>query len=295
MRIIITITVFCLTPFLIFSQNNLQIFQGSFDSALIQAKFQNKNIFFITKSESCPVFEKFRIEIDSDSNTFNFLNNEFIIYEWDMDHTSKSDYKRLKKYYHSWRAFPQIYFLTEKESVIAEFCYSIKVKHENQLELWKDYKNTEKEFGKLKKLSKKDSISYEKLWNYISYRDMIYSSFGDIQINKRVSWYFDGIDTVNYALKKNWILFKRHVNLNALGTNPELFDFVARNKITFQEENGEKEVEDYLFNIYYSNLLGSKEKKIDKMATKYPYNTIEEAQEAIQTYKRNKITQNLFN
>lgn len=295
MKVLITSLIFLLTSLSLLAQNNLQLFEGSFDSALIQASIQNKNIFFITRSESCPVFREFRTTIENDKNTYDFLNREFIIFEYDMDHTNKTDYRKLKKYYHSWRGFPQIYFLTENEDVIAEFGYSIIIKHEDQLELWKDYKNTEKEWGELNKLSKKDSISYENLWKYMAYRDMIYSPFGDMQINKRVSWYFNGLDTIDYSLKKHWILFKRHVNLNDLGTNPELFDFVARNKSAFQEENGDKEVVDYLFDIYYSNLPGRKEKKIDKMANKYPYNTIVEAQDAIQIFRRNKIIQNLFN
>jgi hypothetical protein len=294
MKFILTVTFYLLTCSLVFSQSNFHIFKGTFDSCIIHAKNQNRNIFFITRSESCHVFDKFRTAIEADTNTINFLNTEFVVYEWDMDNTNDSQYKRLKKYYHSWRGFPQIYCLTNEESVIAEFVYSTKILHEDHLKIWKNYKNTINDWKKIKNKSKSKSFSYDELWEYIIYREMIYNVFGEIQINKRVSSYFEGIDTVLYPLRKHWILFKRHINLNDLGTNPELFDYVARNKVEFEKENDPKEVSDYLYNIYYSNLLGKKEKRIEKMSKKYPYNTIDEAKKAILNYKRNLIIQNIF-
>ena len=278
----------------LWSQNNLQIFDADFDSALIQAKIQNKNIFFITKSLSCPNYDIFEKNINKDAETIDFLNEEFIIFIYDMDHSTKEQDKRLKSYYSSWRGFPQLYIVNVQEKVMSSLDYSNYLAHKSQLEVWKDYKNIETNWKLLKKRSKRDGFTYDQLIEYIQYRELIYSSFRDIQMNKRVAWYLNGINTEDRFERKNWLLFKQFVHLNHLGSDEDLFDFVAQNKIAFQKINGQEEVAEYLINDYYLNVKYKKEKKVNKMAQQYPYNTIEEAKEALRLYHLSKQTQAVF-
>lgn len=296
MKFIVTALIFLLTSS-IFSQNNLQIFEGSFDSALIQAKIQNRNIFFITRSESCHVFKKFRTKIENDSNSYKFLNDEFIIFEYDMDHSNKAKDKRLKKYYHSWRGFPQIYFLDTNEKIITEIVYALKINQDEHLTIWKEYNsfnNTWKSIKKEKRKRKHDNdLDYDFTYKYILYRQIKNNSFEYLQIQNILTHYLSNIDTSELVMEHNWELIQKYGTLFSL--NPKLIDIIARNEQAFKKNIGDSIVSEYLKDKYYCNLSGRKEKKIDKMATKYPYNTIEEAIEAIRIYKRNKVVQNIFN
>jgi len=292
-----TTLVFLLTSIVIFSQNNLQIFEGCFDSALIKANIQNKNIFFITRSESCPVFGKFRTTIENDKNTYDFLNSEFIVFEYDLDHTSKTDFKRLKKYYHSWRGFPQIYIINKNENIITEILYPLNISQDEQLIAWKEYKTLNNKWKSIKTEKRKrkhnNDIDYDFIYKYVLYRQIIYNSFDCFQIQKILTYYLSNIDTSELVKEQNWELIEKYGT--AFSLNHKLIDIIATNKQSFQKNIGDSIISEYLQDKYYSNLLGRKEKKIDKMAKKYPYNTVVEAQEAIQMYKRNKVTQNLFN
>ena len=139
--IIVILILFYLTGF---SNPKLNIFHDSFDQAIDSAKTLNKDIFFITRSLSCPVFEKFETRIDRSEETIEFLNSNFIIFEYDMDNASQIEKKRLKNYYHSWRGFPQLYFIDKNEKLISDMIYSLNFSQQAQLTLWKNYKKGEK-------------------------------------------------------------------------------------------------------------------------------------------------------
>ncbi len=77
-----------------------------------------------------------------------------------------------------------------------------------------------------------------------------------------------------------------------LGLDKNLFDFVAKNRKSFQIENGEQEVSDYLLQNYQNDIRWRKPENVKKLADKYPYNTIPEAQKAIELYWASKNIQN---
>ncbi len=117
------------------SQENIHYYSGSFDAALVDAKKNNKDIFFITKSESCHVFDVFTNNINQDLETVKFLNNNFIVFEFNLNKASENEIKRLKKYHHSWRGFPQIYFIDANEELISDIVYTLDYDHIENLNI----------------------------------------------------------------------------------------------------------------------------------------------------------------
>ena len=130
----ILISLFLITSFSNFSQNQLHYFKGSFDQALDAAKTQNKDIFFITRSKSCPVFDVFNEEINADEETISYLNEHLIVFEFDMDKASENEIKSLKNYYNSWKGYPQLYFIDKNENLISDITYSLSYNQKQQLE-----------------------------------------------------------------------------------------------------------------------------------------------------------------
>ena len=274
-----------------YSQSKLRLFNGSFDQALDSAKIKGKHIFFITRSESCHVFEKFHAIVYNDNLTVEFLNANFIVFEYDMDKASNAEKKRLKKYYHSWRGFPQLYFIDENEKLITDLIYPLLINQKTHLDLWKGYKNIESDWKKIKKYKRKNKIDFECLKQYLTYRQIKYSSFDLIQISNILDKYFKNIDSSEYNLEYNWYLFQDYISIYS---NPKVFDLVARNKLAFQETNGDKVVSDYLLENYQQYISWRKPEKVEKLANKYPYNSVPEAMKAIELYKKSQLIQSII-
>ena len=287
----ILIILFLIASFSSFSQQKLQYFEGSFDQALKIAKTQNKDIFFITRSKTCPVFDVFNEEINNHKETVSFLNNQFIVFEFDMDKASESEIKSLKKYYNSWKGYPQLYFMDADENLISDINYSLNYSQQHQLEVWKNYEQIEENWKLIKK-NKRTSLTLENVNQFIFYRQIIYSPYDLMQIQNVIEKYFKSIDDENYSDPENWKLINDHIKYF---TNPELFDFVAKNKVDFQKKNDSKKVSGYLAENYY-NLYSFKspEERI-KLEKEYPFNTIEEAKEAIALFNKIKPSTTLAN
>lgn len=151
-----------------FCQEELKLFTGSFDQAIDSAKKTDKDIFLITRSLSCHVFGKFKAILTVDKESIAFLNTNFLVYEYDMDNASDDEKKRMKKYYHSWRNFPQLYFIDKNEKLISDLLYPLKIEHNRQLEIWKDYKNIETDWEEIKHSKNNKTIDYNELIDYIT-------------------------------------------------------------------------------------------------------------------------------
>ena len=61
------------------------------------------------------------------------------------------------------------------------------------------------------------------------------------------------------------------------------------------ESIGDTIVSEYLSDKYYRYISGRKEKKVNRIAQKYPCNTIDEAKQAIELYKTRKVLQSNIN
>ena len=264
-----------------FGQNKLLLFEGNFDEALRLAQSQDKDIFFITRSISCPVFEVFKENIGNDKETIEFLNKQFIVFEFDMDNANDVELKRLKKYYHSWRGFPQLYFIDKNEKLISDINYPLNIGIKKNLEIWRNYKNIEASWKSIKIGNKKKVIDFETLNQFLTYRQIKYSSFDLIQIKNSIDKYFKNIDTTLYSDNQHWFIIKNYVTIFS---NPEIFDFVARHKSDFQTKNESKEVIEYLQENYKQFINWRKEEGVIKLSKKYPFNTIPEAKEAVDQY-----------
>jgi len=263
-----------------FTQDEIKYYNGNFDSALNEAKKTNKNIFFITRSESCHVFDVFKESLNQDSETIKFLNDEFIVYEFDMDTATEKETKRLKKYYHSWKGFPQLYFIDKNEKLISDIVYSLDYSHHENLNIWKNYKQIEKRWKVIKR-EKRNNLNLESLKNFLLYRHIKYSPYHLMQIQNVIGKYFKKIDEQNYSNNENWILLDKHIKHYS---NPTLFDFVAQNKKDFQEKVGSEKVSNYLTRNYIE-MVSWKSKEARVIAiNEYPFNTISEAKKALENY-----------
>jgi len=265
----------------------LNVFNGSIDEALDSAKENNKDILIITKSYTCPVFKQFETRINSDPKTIKFLNSNFIIFIFDFDHASASQKKRLKKYYHSWRGFPQLYFIDKNENIIVDIIYTLKFSQEEQLKIWGNYKSIDQEWSKIKKRKRKKNLDFNTVNEYLIYRQIIYNSFDLIQISHLLNKYFKSINPEESCHKYNWNLIYTYTNIFQ---NPKIIKLVADNKKLFQNTNGKEVVSDFLYENYSNYLIGRREKKVNKMALKYPYNNVEEAKKALITHNLSKTT-----
>lgn len=290
MRYNLFILFLCIT-FSSFSQQHLQYFKGSFDQALKTAKTQNKDIFFITRSKTCPIFNVFNEEINNHKETVTFLNNQFIVFEFDMDKASESEIKSLNKYYNSWKGYPQLYFIDADENLISDIEYSLNYSQQQQLEVWKNYEQIEENWKLIKK-NKRTNLTLENVNRFIFYRQLIYSPYDLMQIQNVIKKYFESIDEEDYSNPKNWKLINEHIKHF---TNPELFDFVTKNKIDFQKKNDSKKVSGYLIENYYNLYTFKSPEERKKLKQEYPFNTIEEAKEAIALYNRVKPNTTLVN
>lgn len=275
-----------------YSQIELNVNAGDFSKALDSALKIDKKILLITGDNNCGYYLNFVENVLSDSSIISYLNSEFITLIFRADKADKEAKKRMKKYNKSWPGWPQFYVLNSNEKLIADFSYPHYTSNEQFLEILKDYLTIEEKWLELKIISKKELLSLDQLKQYIVMRDLNYSSFGEIHINKQVSKYINGLDNQDRFKAENWFLFKRYVNMYDLGLDKNLFDFVAKNKKSFQIENGEQEVSDYLLQNYQNDIRWRKPEKVKKLADKYPYNTIPEAQKAIELYWASKNIQN---
>jgi len=287
----ILIILFLFASFLSYSQQQLQYYEGSFDQALLAAKNQNKDIFFITRSKSCPTFDVFNEEMNTHNETIAFLNNQFIVFEFDMDKASESEIKSLKKYYNSWKGYPQLYFMDADENLISDINYSLNYSQQQQLEVWKNYEQIEENWKLIKK-NKRTNLTLENVNQFIFYRQIIYSPYDLMQIQNVIEKYFKSIDEENYSEPENWKLINDHIKYF---TNPELFDFVARNKVAFQKKNDSKKVSGYLVENYYNLYTFKSLEKRKQLEQEYPFNTIEEAKGAIELYNRVKPDTTIVN
>jgi hypothetical protein len=134
-----------------YGQQSLNVFEGNFDDALALAKKQNKDIFFITKSLTCGNYSTFRDTLDNNPDASNFVNNEFIVFIFNRDVADEKELKRLKKYYHSWWGYPQIYFIDSSEKLISNLNFHPDVNFKDQLKVWKSYKTIEEDWKDIKK------------------------------------------------------------------------------------------------------------------------------------------------
>lgn len=268
-----------------FGQTTLKIFDGNFEQALDLAQKVDKDIFLITKSLSCHVFEKFETRLTSDLESVKFLNENFIVYLYDKDNTTEEEDKLMKNYYHSWRGFPQLYFIDKDENLISDIIYPLKIEHEKHLEIWKDYKNIESNWKSIKALKNRKTIDYNSLNDFLIYRQVKYSSFALIQISNVLDKYFKNLDTIQYSSKQNWSLIQKYVTIYS---NPDIFDLVAKYKNDFQICYGDSIIVDYLLSNYQQFIYWRKPDKVDKLSVKYPYNSVPEAIQAIEIYRENK-------
>lgn len=274
-----------------FCQDELKLFTGDFDQAIDSAKMIDKDIFLITRSLSCHVFEQFKAILTDDKESIAFLNTNFLVYEYDMDNASDDEKKRMKKYYHSWRGFPQLYFIDKNEKLISDLLYPLKIEHKRQLEIWKDYKNIETDWEKIKHSKNNKTIDYNELIDYITYRQIKYSSFDLIQIKNILDTYFNNLDSAQYCKEQNWDLIQKYVTIFS---NPEIFDLVAKYKSDFQKNIGDSIISSYLSYNYLRNIDWRKPEKVEKIASSYPYNSVPEAINAIEAYRKNKKVQSLI-
>ena len=77
-------------------------------------------------------------------------------------------------------------------------------------------------------------------------------------------------------------------------SNPEIFDLVAKYKSHFQKNIGDSIISSYLSYNYLRNIDWRKPEKVEKIASSYPYNSVPEAINAIETYRKNKKVQSLI-
>lgn len=274
-----------------FSQEKLNLFVGNFDQVIDSAQKFDKDIFLITRSLSCHVFENFKARLISDNESIEFLNAEFIVYEYDMDNAPDVEKKRMKNYYHSWRGFPQIYLIDKNEKIISDIICPLSIEHQKQLEIWKNYNDLESDWARIKSLKRKKNIEYNSLIDFLTYRQIKYSSFELIQISNVLDRYFKCIDSTEYCSKRNWSLIQEYVTIYS---NPEIFDLVAIHKNDYQVHHGDSIISDYLLKNYLQFISWRKVEKVDKMSNKYPYNIVPEAIQAIEIYRRNKTIQTIF-
>lgn len=274
------------------SQEELKLFTGDFDQAIDSAQKLDKDIFLITRSNSCHVFEKFQDIITNDKEIIEFLNANLIVYEYDMDKASDDEKKSMKKYYHWWLGFPQLYFIDKNEKLISDISYSLAIEQNRQLEIWKTYKSIEADWKEIKQLKKSKTINYYDLDKYITYRQIKYNPFDLIQIKNILDTYFENLDSTQYSTVQNWELIQKYVTIHS---NPEIFDLVAKYKSNFQENIGDSVISEFLSDNYQRDINWRKPEKVDKLAEKYPYNSVPEAIKAIETYRKNKEIQSLIN
>lgn len=274
-----------------FSQDSISYFNGDFDSALKKSKKINKNIFLITRSESCHVFGTFKQSITQDLETIKFLNSEFIVYEFNMDSTTEEETKRLKKYYHSWRGFPQIYFIDKNEKLISTINYNLKYSQKENLDVWRNYMQIESDWKTIKK-AKNNNLTLENLKKFLFYREIKYSPYDLMQMNNVIEEYFKSIAEKNYSDNQNWILFEKYITIYS---NPDLFDFVAKNKDSFQKEIDSETVSKYLSRNYYEFVSRKSEEDRKMLAFEYPFNSIEEAKNALNSYNNIEKIEPIFN
>ncbi len=277
-----------------YSQVELNVNAGDFSNALDSASKIDKNILLIIGNNYCGNYLNFVENVLSDSNIISFMNSEFITLIFRADKADKEAKKKMKKYNKSWPGWPQFYVLDSNEKLIADFSFPQYTSNEQFLKILHDYLTIEEEWLKLKKLSKKEQLTLDQLKRYIILRDLNYSSFGEIQINRQISKYINGLNIQDRYKSENWYLYKRYVKIRNLGLDKDLFDFVAENRNEFQKVNGEQEVSDYLLQNYQNDINWRKPKKVKKIAEKYPYNTIPEAKRAIELYWTNKKVQGMI-
>lgn len=275
-----------------YGQVELNVNAVDFSNALDSASKIDKNILLIIGNNYCGYYMSFVENVLSDSSIVSYLNSEFITLIFRADLADKKAKKEMKKYNKSWPGWPQFYVLDSNEKLIADFSYPHYTSNEQFLKILKSYLIIEEEWLKLKKISKTELLSLDQLKQYIVMRGLNYSSFQDIHINKQVSKYINGLNNQDRFKAENWFLFKRYVKMHELGLDKNLFDFVAKNKKSFQMENGEQEVSDYLVQNYQNDIRWRKPENVKKLADKYPYNTIPEAQKAIELYWTSKNIQN---
>lgn len=277
-----------------FSQMKLEVFEGILEYALDSIENTNKNVLLIIGSNYCGNYVNFTENVLVDSSIVSYINKEFLTIIFRADLASKEEKKQMKKYNKSWPGWPQFYILDSNEKLITDFTYPNYTSNEEFLMMLRKYQTIEKEWKEIKKISKKEQLSFDQLQEYIFLRDLNYSSFQLIHINKQISKYFSGIEPEDYSNKEYWSLFKRYVKIHDLGLDPKLFDFVAKNKEAFQKENGVDEVSNYLLDNYIIDTQWRKEKDINKIEKSYPYNTIDEAKVAIKIYRQSKSINSLI-
>lgn len=276
------------------SQSQLKYFEGTFDQALDLSKENNTDIFLISNNLSfCPSFNKFLNEVENDVETIEFLNSKFIVFGYDLENSSKNDKQRLKKYYRSRGDNHFIYFISKDEKTIAKITYSTINSLDDQLAVWKTYRDFNKEWKSIKKEKRKrkrnNNLDYEFTCKYILYRQIKNSSFDYYQIQNVLTNYIGSIETSQLFNVNNWDLIQKYGTLFSI--NLKLTDIIATNKEEFNTSIGDSIISAYLLDKYYRNISGRKENKVNRMAKKYPYNTIDEANQAVDLYRTRKRMQ----
>lgn len=288
----IFIVLFLITKLTGYSQIKLDLFTGDLSKALDTASIIDKNILVINGSNRCGSYINFTENVLTDSSIIFYLNSEFETLLFRADLADKEAKKKMKKYNKTWPGWPQFYVLDSNEKLIADFSYPRYTSNEEFLGILKSYLTIEEEWIKLEKMSKKEQLTLDQLNRFIVYRHLNYSPYEEIHINKQVSKYLNGLNIQDRFKTENWILFKRHIKIRDLGVDKDLFDFVAKNRVEFQKHNGEREVSDYLLINYQNDINWRKPEKVEKIAEKYPYNSIPEAKRAIELYWISKEIQN---
>lgn len=266
------------------SQKKLEIFQGNLDFALQQSRIEKKNIFLITRSETCAFFHIFYKALTNDQEAIDYLNKEFIIYEYDIDKATRAENKRMKKYYHSWRGFPQLYFINENEKLISDIVFSELYTLSEQIVIWRNYKTIEKDWKEIKKVLKRD-LTVGNLKQFLSYRVVKYSPYHMIQMPKLINKYFENLPQKSYSDTENWFLFQKHITIYS---NFELFDSVVRNRSDFEQKNDSAVVSNYLAHNFYEYVINMSKEDRERSLNKYPFNTIVEAKNILENFISNK-------
>ncbi|TAJ12549.1 DUF255 domain-containing protein [Marinilabiliaceae bacterium JC017] len=290
----ILIILFFVFPLTSFGQVKVNLFNGDLNKALDTASIVNKNVLLIIGTAYCSHYIHFSEEVLSDSNIISYLNSEFITMIFRADLADKKSRKEMKKYNRSWPGWPQFYVLDSNKNLIADFTYPLNVTNEEFLKIIKSYNTIEEEWRKIRKEARQGQLSYDQLLKYIKFRDINYSAFEAIQINKQISKYLKGLNSKDCCNKNNWYLYKNYIKVHELGVDDKLVAFVALHSAEFKKINGEEEVSNYLLENYQREINWRKPEKVDKMASKYPYDTIPEAIKAVELYRMKEHTQRMI-
>lgn len=272
------------------SYSNLNYYSNNFDSVLDLARKQQKDVLLIIASNQCQNHFRFKREVISDNAITEFLNNEFIVFIYYNNNRDSNLTHRLRRYNKSWPGWPQLYFLDYNENLITDIIYPLQFPKDEYFEIIRNYRDIELNWRNIRRTTRKPRFKLEDLQTYIMYRQLKYSSFDYILINRKVSKFLRSLRTEELTNIEYWTLFDNYVNLYELGSDKELFDYVLVNRKLFEQVVGIQSVSDYLERNFTIITRHKSARQINRMSRRYPYNSVPEAISAIELYWKNKLT-----